>query len=99
MIPERVSLWEFYARLPTVPVPAAPAAVRWPPLPAADFTTFLAACRRHLDRRDFAYIATVYYAAAEATDTWLDAYDEPFAAIDRDLSLGFVTSLTAGCAT
>jgi hypothetical protein len=43
---------------------------RRPPLPAADFPTFLAACRRYLPRREFAQVARLYYDTAEATDAW-----------------------------
>jgi hypothetical protein len=75
-----ISLWEFYQRLPT----AAPSAAAepnepgsWPPLPAADFPTFLAACRRYLPGREFAQIACLSYDTAEATDAWLDTYGAP----------------------
>ncbi|HEY5360576.1 MAG TPA: hypothetical protein VIJ82_23320 [Streptosporangiaceae bacterium] len=46
--------------------------VTWPPLPEADFITFLAACRRHLAARDFAAVADAYYDAAEITDLWIE---------------------------
>jgi hypothetical protein len=76
-----ISLWEFYRRLPaTAPSPVAaepgqPGA--WPPLPAADFPTFLAACRRYLPHAQFAQVARLYYDAADATDAWLDTYGAP----------------------
>ena len=75
-----ISLWEFYQRLPTAapaPAPAAEPGDGWPPLPAADFSTFLAACRRYLPRAEFAQVARLYYDTAEATDAWLDTYDTP----------------------
>ena len=49
----------------------------WPPLPAADFPTFLAACRRYLPRAGFAQVARLYYDTAEAADAWLDTYGAP----------------------
>jgi hypothetical protein len=42
----------------------------WPVLPAADFTTFLAACHRHLPRSEFERVATVYESAAQRADVW-----------------------------
>lgn len=43
----------------------------WPVLPAADFTTFRAACRRHLGRDAFARVDAVYRAARDRTDEHL----------------------------
>ena len=73
-----ISLWEFYQRLPAAAPPLTAVAEPgepgdWPPLPAADFPTFLAACRRYLPRREFAQVARLYYDTAEAADAWLDA--------------------------
>jgi len=48
------------------PAPVFPAS--WPALPAADFTTFRAACRRHLGRDAFARVDQVYRAARDRTD-------------------------------
>lgn len=39
----------------------------WPVLPAADFTTFRAACRRHLGRDAFARVDQVYRTARDRT--------------------------------
>lgn len=78
---EMISLWEFYRRLPPPqrpPLPAGPAEPQqWPALPAADFATFLAACRRTLDRDDFAQVNAVYRDTAAATDAWLETADLP----------------------
>ena len=71
---EQIGLWEFRTQLPaTNPELAFPAwaAREWPVLPAANFTTFLAVCRRHLKRREFSAVGEVYYDTAEACDTWL----------------------------
>jgi len=53
---------------------------RWPTLPVADFTTFRAACRRHLSPREFARVDTAYRDSAQRTDRWMtehyqDRYD------------------------
>jgi hypothetical protein len=62
------------ARLPAVhpAIAAGPLDGRaWPALPAAEFTTFLAGCRRHLSRVEFGMVAEVYYDTAEApTPGW-----------------------------
>ncbi|WP_242911478.1 hypothetical protein [Actinomadura terrae] len=74
---QMLDLWEFQQRLPPPARPPLatghtdPAA--WPVLPAADFTTFLAACRRRLSRADFAPVQAVFYDTAEATDAWYAA--------------------------
>ncbi|MGH3521555.1 MAG: hypothetical protein ACRDU4_01700, partial [Mycobacterium sp.] len=76
---QRMGLWEFCDQLPALahPIASGPATEqRWPALPAADFTSFLAACRRRLSREEFAAIAPVYYDTAEATDTWLITHPE-----------------------
>ena len=40
-------------------------------LPAAEFTTFRAACRRHLSPREFAHVDQCYLDAAHRTDVWM----------------------------
>ena len=70
---ERISMWDLYGQLHPArrsPVPPVPDARAWPPLPGADFITFLAACRRLLPAQDFAVIAAAYYDAADLTDLW-----------------------------
>ena len=67
----------------------------WPPLPAADFPTFLAACRRYLPRAEFAQVARLYYDTAEAADAWLDTYGAPRDPRDGQLTPGFEAA-TAG---
>jgi hypothetical protein len=94
-----ISLWEFYQRLPTAAPPPPDAAEpgqpgEWPPLPAADFPTFLAACRRYLPRRDFATVAWLYYDTAEAADAWLDTYDAPRDPREGQITPAFEASLT-----
>jgi hypothetical protein len=93
-----ISLWEFYQRLPTAPPPAIADEPgqpgEWPPLPAADFPTFLAACRRYLPRREFAQAARLYYDTAEATDAWLDTYGAPRDPRDHQITAGFEAALT-----
>lgn len=93
-----ISLWEFYRRLPAaappLPVAAEPGQPGdWPPLPAADFLTFLAACRRYLPRREFAQVARLYYDTAEAADAWLDTYGAPRDPRDGQLTPGFEAAL------
>jgi hypothetical protein len=92
-----LSLWEFYQRLPTARPPAAAEPGQpgsWPPLPAADFPTFLAACRRYLPRGEFAQVARLYYGTAEATDAWLDSCGAPRDAHDGHITAGFEAALT-----
>jgi hypothetical protein len=50
------------------PVPAEPV---WPQLPAADFTTFRAACARLLGRREFERVDALYQRTAARVDEWL----------------------------
>ena len=45
----------------------------WATLPAADFTTFRGACRRHLGRDAFARVDAVYLQARDRTDAWMDS--------------------------
>ncbi|PRX44062.1 hypothetical protein B0I32_15318 [Nonomuraea fuscirosea] len=47
----------------------------WPALPAADFTTFHAACRRHLSPRAFARADELYRAAIGRVHTWMAERD------------------------
>jgi hypothetical protein len=70
---EQIGLWEFRAQLPAtaVELTARVPGGSWPVLPAGDFTTFLAACRRHLSRVEFEPVAQLYYDTAQATDAWL----------------------------
>jgi hypothetical protein len=92
-----ISLWEFYRRLPTAAPPAAePSEPRddWPPLPAADFPTFLAACRRYLPRPGLAQVARLYYDTAEAADAWLNTYGAARDPRDGQLTPGFEAALT-----
>ncbi len=94
-----ISLWEFYQRLPAAAPPLPEAAEPgqpddWPPLPAADFPTFLAACRRYLPRREFAQVARRYYDTAEAADAWLDTYGAPRDPRDGQLTPRFEAALT-----
>ena len=92
-----ISLWEFYRRLPTAAPPAAePGEPRddWPPLPAADFPTFLAACRRYLPRPGLAQVARLYYDTAEAAEAWLNTYGAARDPRDGQLTPGFEAALT-----
>ena len=92
-----ISLWEFYQRLPAATPPAAAEPGQpgdWPPLPAADFPTFLAACRRYLPRREFAQVARLYYDIAETADAWLDTYGGPRDPRDGKITPGFEAALT-----
>jgi hypothetical protein len=50
------------------PVPAEPA---WPDLPAADFTTFRAACAQLLSPRQFERVDALYQTTAARVDEWL----------------------------
>lgn len=86
-----------------LPLPARPP---WPDfqledtvLPAADFPTFRAACRRHLGPREFDTLDRLYQHAAARTDAWLgehhhlreagrEAVGGPLAAWLRDDQLG-----------
>ncbi len=95
-----ISLWELYQRLPAAAPPLTAVAEPgepgdWPPLPAADFPTFLAACRRYLPRAEFAQVARLYYDTAEAADAWLDTYGAPRDPRDGQLTPGFEAA-TAG---
>ncbi|MDN5750252.1 MAG: hypothetical protein L0H64_17365 [Pseudonocardia sp.] len=77
---EQVGLWELRAQLPAPApiIPTGPGDGRaWPVLPAANFTTFLAVCRRHLSSAEFGLVAEVYYDTAEATDAWLGTRERP----------------------
>ncbi|MFF5205854.1 hypothetical protein [Streptosporangium sp. NPDC000396] len=47
----------------------------WPALPAADFTTFRAACRRHLSPRAFARADEHYRAAVGRVHVWMADHD------------------------
>ena len=92
-----ISLWEFYQRLPTAALPPSAEPEQpgnWPPLPAADFPTFLAACRRYLPRADFAQVARLYYDTADAADAWLDTYGAPRDPRDGQLTPRFEAALT-----
>ena len=92
-----ISLWEFYRRLPAAAPPAAePGEPRddWPPLPAADFPTFLAACRRYLPRPGLAQVARLYYDTAEAAEAWLNTYGAARDPRDGQLTPGFEAALT-----
>ncbi len=91
-----ISLRELYQRLPAAPPPAATELGRpgsWPPLPAADFPTFLAACRRYLPRGEFAQVACLYYDTAEAADAWLDTYGAFRDPHDGQVTAGFEAAL------
>jgi hypothetical protein len=90
-----ISLWEFYQRLPAAPPPATEPDQEddWPPLPAADFPTFLAACRRYLPRDQFAQVAPLYYDTAEAADAWLETYGAPRDPRDGQLTAAFEGAL------
>jgi hypothetical protein len=67
-----------WTMLPTGLRPAqarpAPTSLPWPVLPAADFTTFLAACHRRLSREDFERVAAVFELAAQRADQWVGVY-------------------------
>ena len=95
-----ISLWEFYQRLPTAAPPPPDTAEPgqpgdgWPPLPAADFPTFLAACRRYLPRAGFAQAGRLYYDTAEAADAWLDTYGAPRDPRDGQITPAFEAALT-----
>jgi len=72
---ERIDAATFYTRLPvagaTRATPTARPPARWPLLPQADFTVFLAEARRLLSPADFTAVAALYAAVAHATDTWI----------------------------
>jgi hypothetical protein len=92
-----ISLWEFYQRLPAAPPPAAAEPGQdddWPPLPAADFPTFLAACRRYQSRDQFAQAACLYYDTAEAADAWLESYGAARDPRDGQVTAAFEAALT-----
>jgi hypothetical protein len=91
-----ISLWEFYQRLPAAPPSAAAEPGQddsWPPLPAADFPTFLAACRRYLPRAGFAQAASLYYDTAEAADAWLESYGAARDPRDGQVTAAFEAAL------
>ncbi|MGR6924321.1 hypothetical protein ACU635_59525 [[Actinomadura] parvosata] len=69
-------------------------------LPAADFPTFLAACRRRLDPADFPMVKTAFHDAAEATDAWFDTLDLAPADTARLTTAvtGWLRDHTVGCA-
>jgi len=99
-----ISLWELYQRLPAAAPPLTAVAEPgepgdWPPLPAADFPTFLAACRRYLPRAEFAQVARLYYDTAEAADAWLDTYGAPATRATASSLPGSRRRRPAGCAT
>lgn len=54
--------------IPERPPPTEPV---WPQLPAADFTTFRAACARLLARREFERVDALYQSTAARVDEWL----------------------------
>lgn len=60
---------------PLLPLPGyePPASFRWESrtLPTAEFTTFRAACRQLLSRREFTHVDQLYLDAAQRTDGWL----------------------------
>jgi hypothetical protein len=68
------------AALPVLPYDPAPPyqapTQDWRTLPTADFTTFRAACRRHLSPHRFAALDATYTAAADTTDTWCAEYHD-----------------------
>ncbi|MEU7899868.1 hypothetical protein AB0B45_44375 [Nonomuraea sp. NPDC049152] len=51
-------------------ITATPRTPGWPALPSADFTAFLAACRRHLPGHTFTPVAAEFYTIAARTDSW-----------------------------
>jgi hypothetical protein len=61
--------------LPGPSVPAASEAV-WSALPAVEFPTFRAACRRHLSGHDFARVDVLYRDAFERVGTWMTGRGE-----------------------
>ncbi|GAA4102737.1 hypothetical protein [Nonomuraea soli] len=75
-----------------------PQASPWPALPSADFTTFLAACRRHLPGHAFTRVAGEFYAVAARAESWMlthrtlivsgPAFTAHLAALARDHILG-----------
>jgi hypothetical protein len=92
-----------------LPLPSLPSLPSLPPprgyrfddrvLPTVEFTTFRAACRRHLAPREFDHVDRLYTAAADRTDDWLAAHEHlreagrdefggPLAAWLRDEQLG-----------
>lgn len=83
---ERITVSEFCVRLPARPAqprdaiddlsgqaqPTQPTGLTLPPLPAADFTTFLAQARRLLPSADFGRVADTYHQIADQADTWIE---------------------------
>jgi hypothetical protein len=74
----QLPLHDLPAHLPAWSAPTAPPDTTgaWAPLPEAEFTTFLAACRRHLPPADFAAAASRYHDTAEAADIWADEHQQ-----------------------
>ncbi|GAB1639604.1 hypothetical protein [Krasilnikovia sp. MM14-A1259] len=70
----RMSVTTMHSRMPdphpATKLAAAPAPAS-PTLPTADFTTFRAACRRHLGRDAFTRVDAEYRGAVERTDQWM----------------------------
>jgi hypothetical protein len=95
-----VGLDDFRALLPTPRRSPARELDRQPALPSADFTTFLAACRRRLPGDDFAAIKQDFHATAEATDAWLARLDLTSATSHRlaGAVTGWLRDHTVGCA-
>ncbi|MFI6536751.1 hypothetical protein ACIBHY_30170 [Nonomuraea sp. NPDC050547] len=56
----------------------------WPELPSADFTTFLAACRRHLPGHAFTPVAAEFSAIAARADSWTLTH-QSLAAVSDDV--------------
>lgn len=67
---QRLPWTHLSTRLRPAQAPPASTSRPWPVLPTADFTTFLAACHRHLPREDFDRVAAVYERAAQRADQW-----------------------------
>ncbi|MBB6347229.1 hypothetical protein FHU36_003774 [Nonomuraea muscovyensis] len=70
-----IGLDDFRRLLPSPAHPRTREPDQQPALPAADFTTFLATCRRHLPGDDFAAVKQDFHATAAATDAWLARLD------------------------
>ncbi|MFC5753616.1 hypothetical protein [Actinomadura rugatobispora] len=100
---QMLDLWEFQRRLPPPARPPLAAGHTdqrtWPALPAADFTTFLAACRRRLPREQFATVQAVFYDTAEATDAWYEAVLDDPAGPHLHLTHGLTGAQVTGAVT